>query len=50
MYDAFVIPVGLSHEIRPCPSNTATPLIPPNFYDLLVTVSTGFHCTEKEIR
>ena len=33
-----VIPVGLSHEILPCPSNTAIPLIQPYFYDPLVTV------------
>ena len=50
MYGAFVIPVGLGHEIWPCPSNTTTLLMLPNFYDLLVTVLTGFDFTEKEIR
>ena len=38
MCGVFVIPVGLSHEILPCPSNTAIPLIQPYFYDPLVTV------------
>ena len=47
---AFVILVSLSHEIWPCPDNTATLLMSPNFYDLLVTVLTGFWLTEKEIR
>ena len=50
MVHLFVIPVGLSHEIWPCPGNTATLLILSNFYDPLVTVLTGFHCNEKEIR
>lgn len=31
----------LSHEIWPCPTNTATPLIHPNFLDQLVTILTG---------
>ena len=33
-------------KFDPAPGNRATPLVRPNFYDPLVTVLTGFHCTD----
>ena len=45
MYGACVISASLSHEISLYPGNTATPSIRPNFYDALVAILTGFHCT-----
>ena len=38
------------HEIWPCPGNTATPLIRPIFWEPLVTVLTGFYCTDLKRR
>ena len=37
----------LSHEIWPFPSNMATPLIRLNFFEPLVTIFTGVHCTRN---
>ena len=45
MYGACVISASLSREIWLYPGNTATPSIRPNFYDALVAILTGFHCT-----
>ena len=45
MYGACVISASLSHEIWLYPGNTATPSIWLNFYDALVAILTGFHCT-----